>query len=208
MGSRRKTSDSVRLPVISRRNVVGAGLAAAIVSDLNGNGSAAVERREASRPNRRMLDVADRHLSLALHRNACGFYYAAVVSRTRFSERSLYSVAIAIDLSLEAYLPHRGVSDDWNRTHIGHDLRKALAWAEYAGFYLAPSGLADLAAGLTPYYERHAIGWPRPEIYLPPQTPQACETVRGLLRGVSGQIDQETASSGWKARQRREHNDV
>jgi hypothetical protein len=67
----------------------------------------------------------DRHLTTTFIRNARGFLEGA--EDGRFPEITRYFLAIAIELSLKAYLLHRGISDDWNRIHIRHDLRKALA---------------------------------------------------------------------------------
>ena len=130
-------------------------------------------------------------------RNAAGFHRAAVGSQASFPEGSFHSLAIAIELSLKAYLLHRGVSDDWNRIHIRHDLRKAVDCARRAGLRRVPGGLPDLASSLTPYYERHAFGRGGPAILVSQPIPQACDTVGGLLRGVAVQIDQETATDDW-----------
>jgi hypothetical protein len=178
--------------VINRRTVVEAGSAAVAASGCGVYGSPAGQRREI---NGATQGPASRRLSVVFCRNAAGFYRVAVVRQGRFPENSLYSLAIAIELSLKGYLLHRGVSDDWNRTHLRHDLHRALVYAERLGFRRAPDGLAGLAACLTPYYERHAIGWPELE-------PRAHDIVGDLLRGVAGQIHQETANGFWAVRLR------
>ena len=184
--------------VINRRTLVGAGSAALAVSGCGAYGSTAGERREINGSTQR---AASRRLSLVFCRHAAGFYRAALVHQVRFPETSLHSLAIAIELSLKGYLLHRGVSDDWNRTHLRHDLRKALVYAQRVGLGHAPDGLAGLATWLTPYYERHAIGWPAP-------LPLAYVIVGDLLRGVAGQIHQETANDVWTARLQLERGDA
>jgi len=184
---------------IPRRTLTGPGSAAAIDAGLSGHGSTARVRGETNGPDTQTRGAADRRLSHAFRQNACGFYRAAVACQGRFPEHSLYSLAIAIELSLKAFLLHRGVRDDWNRIHIRHDLRKALACAEGAGFRRAPGGVADLAASLTPFYERRAVWQGALQVIFPPDVPQACDTVGDLLCGVTGQIDEEIANDVWTA---------
>ena len=52
---------------------------------------------------------------------------------------------IAIELGLKAYLRHRGLSDDWNRAYLRHDLTKALRCVRMLGFQDIPDGIAELA---------------------------------------------------------------
>ena len=184
---------------ISRRTLIGAGSAATLIGGLSPYEPAASGCREVTRSDRSIREPADRSLSLAFHRNAAGFHHAAFGSQASFPEGSFYALAIAIELSLKAYLLHRGVSDDWNRIHIGHDLRKALDCARRAGFRGVP-GLPELASSLTPYYERHASARSAPAIRISQPFSEACETVGGLLRGVAAQIDQETATEAWMGR--------
>jgi hypothetical protein len=180
---------------LSRRALVWSGSAAVLSAGLGGARPAADAGDRSS--------GADRRLSLAFRWNAEGFYRSAVASQVRFPDISLHSLAIAIELSLKAYLLHRGVSDDWNRLHIGHDLCRALACAKRVGFCRVPGRLPDLAAGLTPCYERHGFSRRVAETLLPQLLPQACDTVGDLLRSVAGQIDHETASEDriWRLRQ-------
>lgn len=187
---------------VSRRTLIAGGSAAALAGSISGYGLVADQPRD--RSGRRTRDGADRHLSFVFRRNAYGFYRAAVASQVRFPANTLYFLAIAIELSLKAHLLHRGISDDWNRTHSGHNLDKALACAKRAGLRQVPGGLPDLASRLTPYYERHTISRHAPEIVASRLLPQACATVHSLLRGVAVQIDQEAANEDWAARRRRE----
>lgn len=185
---------------VSRRALIAGGSAAAVVGALNGHGLAAGRPREMDRLGCRTRDGADRHLSFVFRRNACGFHRAAVDCQVRFPANILYFLAIAIELSLKAYLLHRGVSDDWSRVRIGHNLDKALVCAKRAGFRHVPDDLPDLASRLTPYYARHAISLHAREIMSPRLLPQAYETVRSLLHGVAAQIDQEATNEDWTAR--------
>jgi hypothetical protein len=177
---------------LSRRALVRAGPATVILDCLSGVGGPA----EANAPN-----DARRLLSLAFRRNAETFFRGALVSQVHSPGISFHCLAIATELSLKAYLLHRGVSDDWNRVHIGHDLSKALVCAKHVGFLRVPRRLPDLAASLTPYYVRHGFSRGLAKA-VAPQLPQACNTVCGLLRGVAGQIDQEAASGDLMKRPR------
>ena len=201
MGSRRKTGDDLRLPVISRRALIGAGSAAVVINSRSWCRSAVGEQRERGRPDLPPRATADGHLSEVFRRNADGFYRAAVGAQAGYPEVGFHSLAIAIELSLKAYLLHRGVSDDWNRIHVGHDLVLALARARRAGLSRVPEGLPGLAASLTPFYEHHAFSR---STTMFSALPQACETVRGLLRGVGDQIDHEAAIDDLRTRLRRE----
>lgn len=189
---------------VSRRTLIAGGSATALVGALSGHGLAAALTCETHRADHRRQGGVDRRLSLVFRRNAHGFHRAAVDYQAGFPANTLYFLAIAIELSLKAYLLHRGVSDDWSRVHIGHDLVKALACAQRAGLRRAPGDLPDLASRLTPYYERHAIGRGAPDIMPSRQLPHACETVRSLLHGVAAQIDHEAVSDPWAAPQRLE----
>ena len=183
---------------VSRRTLIGAGSAAALVGGLSPYEPAASERREVTRSDPSLRDPADRRLSHAFCRNAAGFHRAAVGSRASLPEGSFHFLAIAIELSLKAYLLHRGVSDDWNRIHIRHDLHKALDCARRAGFRRVPGGLPDLASSLTPPMSATLSAGAAPAVLVSQPFPEACETVGGLLRGVTAQIDQETVTEAWR----------
>jgi len=85
--------------------------------------------------------------------------------------RSAYPSAIAIELGLKDYLLHRGFSDDWNRIHLRHDLKKALRCARLAGLRDLPVGLAELAAVLGPLYVSGSLrsGAVEPELTVSPE---------------------------------------
>lgn len=127
---------------------------------------------------------ADRSLAATFRRNAAGFREAAEAALPRHPEATRYFLAIAIELALKAYLLDRGISDDWNRVYLRHDLSKALRFARRAGFNGAPAALPELAALLGPYYQVHAISQMPPEAVASVCWSQACTTVRDLIDAV------------------------
>ena len=132
----------------------------------------------------RRRDGADRPLAATFRRNAAGFHEAAEAALPRHAEVTRYFLAIAIELALKAHLLHRGISDDWNRIYLRHDLSKALRFARRAGFNGAPAALPELAALLGPYYQVHAISQMPPEAVASVCWSQACTTVRNLIDAV------------------------
>jgi len=138
---------------------------------------------------------ADWLLAYTFRRNAAGFHEAAEAAQDRHPEVTRYFLAIAIELALKAYLLDRGISDDWNRIHIRHDLTKALKCARRAGFSGAPVGLPALAALLSPYYGAHAISAMAPDAIALVSWPEACDTVRNLIAAVSAAIDREASGT-------------
>lgn len=190
--------------MVSRRALIGAGSAAAIACGLGGRESASDGVPETSWAGGAAGLASDRRLSTAFRKNAYGFYRAANANQLRFPNNALYPLAIAIELSLNAYLFHRSVSADRNRTYIRHELRKAVTYAENAGSRLTPGGLADVASSVAFYYERHALHRRVSEILAPEDVPQAFDTVRALQRGIDRLIDHETAKYSWMVRPRRD----
>jgi len=95
-----------------------------------------------------------------------------------------YFLAIAIELALKAYLLQRGITDDWNRIHLRHDLNKALRCARMAGLRYLPDGLPQLISTLGPLYASGAcsFGQGKPALLMTPET--ADEVVGGLLSAV------------------------
>ncbi len=132
----------------------------------------------------RRRDGADRPLAATFRRNAAGFHEAAEAALPRHPEATRYFLAVAIELALKAHLLHRGISDDWNRVYLRHDLSKALRFARRAGFHGAPAALPELAALLSPYYKVHAISRLPPEAVASVCWSQACTTVRDLIDAV------------------------
>lgn len=111
----------------------------------------------------------DLHLARAFAHNARAFHAMAWTDDDRIGARSAYHSAIAIELGLKAYLLHRGLSDDWNRIYLRHDLTKALRCVRMLGFEGIPDGIAELAAVLGPLYVSGALrsGMCDPELPLP-----------------------------------------
>lgn len=133
----------------------------------------------------RRRDGADRSLAVTFRRNAAGFHQGAEAVLTRHPEGSRYFLAIAIELALKAYLLDRGISDNWNRVYLRHDLVKALRYARRAGFTGAPAKLHELAALLSPYYSVHAISEMSPEAIASVCWVESCGTVRDLIGDVA-----------------------
>ena len=122
-------------------------------------------------------------LAAAFLRNARTFHVMAWTESDRSGARSAYASAIAIELGLKAYLLHRGFSDDWNRTHLRHDLKKALRCARLAGLRDLPVGLAELAAVLGSLYASGDLrsGAVEPELTV---SPEAADRVISRLLDV------------------------
>lgn len=66
---------------------------------------------------------------------------------------SEHFLAIAIELALKSYLLRLGVTDDWNRCHIRHDLSKALRFARIGGLKAHSEDLANIAQRLGSHYQ-------------------------------------------------------
>lgn len=133
----------------------------------------------------RRRDDADRPLAATFRRNAASFLLSAEHALERHPGGTRYHLAIAIELALKAYLLDRGITDDWNRVHLRHDLVKALKSARRAGFSGEPAELADLAALLSPFYQTHTIARMPKECILAVDWAQACQIVRALTDAVA-----------------------
>lgn len=144
----------------------------------------------------RRRDGADRSLAVTFRRNAAGFHQGADAVLARHPEGSRYFLAIAIELALKAYLLDRGISDNWNRVYLRHDLVKALRYARRAGFTGAPAKLPELAALLGPYYKVHAISEMSPEAIASVCWTEACTTVRDLIGAVAEAARRRVSSEG------------
>lgn len=130
----------------------------------------------------------DQRLVRAFAHNARAFHAMAWTEDDRVAAQSAYHSAIAIELGLKAYLLHRGLSDDWNRIHLRHDLTKALRCVRMLGFREVPDGIAELAAVLGPLYASGALrsGLVSPDLPLPPY--DAHKAICDLLSAVEGAI--------------------
>ena len=133
----------------------------------------------------------EQSLAVALVRNARTFHAMAWTAPDRSEGRSAYASAIAIELGLKAYLLHRGFSDDWNRIHLRHDLKKALRCARLAGLQDVPVGLAELAAVLGPLYASGDLRSGLVEPVLPISHEAADRVISGLLDLVEAAIGVE-----------------
>ncbi|WP_341022577.1 hypothetical protein [Brevundimonas diminuta] len=131
----------------------------------------------------------DRRLAQALAGNARAFKEMAQAGDSEINGSRSFFLAIAIELALKAYLLQRGITDDWNRIHLRHDLNKALRCARLAGFRRLPDGLPQLTAALSPLYASGALsfGQGRPVLLMTPET--ADEVVGGLLSAVATAMD-------------------
>jgi len=133
----------------------------------------------------------DHRLAAAFIRNARTFYDMAWPEPNRSGVRSAYPSAIAIELGLKAFLLHRGFSDDWNRVHLRHDLKKALRCARLAGLRDVPDGVAELAAILGPLYASGELrsGAAEPDLTVSPEA--ADRAISRLLDVVETAIGME-----------------
>lgn len=103
----------------------------------------------------RHVDGDHRVLAPTFFRNAEGFLQGAESTASAYPQAAGYSLAISLELALKGHLLDRGISDDWNRTYLRHDLVKALRAARRIGVGGLPSELAPVAALLTPFYAQH-----------------------------------------------------
>lgn len=131
----------------------------------------------------------DRRLAQVLAGNARTFREMAQARNSENNGSRSYFLAIAIELALKAYLLQRGITDDWNRIHLRHDLNKALRCARMAGLRHLPDGLPQLIAALSPLYASGALsfGQGKPVLLMTPET--ADEVVGGLLWAVVTAMD-------------------
>lgn len=141
-----------------------------------------------SRRRKRRRCAPDQRLTVAFIRNARAFHAMAWSDDDRVGARAAYHSAIAIELGLKAYLLHRGLSDDWNRVHLRHDLTKALRCVRILGYRGVPDGIAELAAVLGPLYASGALrhGLVRPDLPLSPD--DADKAICDLLSAVEAVI--------------------
>lgn len=96
-------------------------------------------------------DDYDRALSVALYGNARCFF-ASLGEGPMPTLAGINDAAYAVEFALKSYLLHVGFADDWNRINIGHDLERALAYANDAGLGHAPPELQRLIAPLGRYH--------------------------------------------------------
>lgn len=131
----------------------------------------------------------DRHLAAAFCENARSFHAMARRHRDRHGGPSAYYLAIAIELGLKAYLLQRGITDQWNRDHVRHDLRKAFKCVRRAGLKCLPDGIWQMAEVLSPLYASGALSrdLARPVMPLSPEAiDQAISDLLAMVEAVTG----------------------
>ncbi|MCH4267844.1 MAG: hypothetical protein LKF80_05525 [Brevundimonas sp.] len=138
----------------------------------------------------------DRHLAAAFCDNARSFRAMARHQQVRCGSASPYYLAIAIELGLKAYLLHRGITDQWNRDHVRHDLTKALKCVRRAGLRDVPEGIHQLVEVLSPLYASGALSWDLASPAMPLAQDAADQAISDLLAVVESVIGQERRSGG------------
>ncbi|MFZ4166971.1 hypothetical protein [Brevundimonas sp. NPDC058933] len=121
--------------------------------------------------------------------NARAFREIAQAGNSEIDRFRAYYLAIAIELALKAYLLQCGITDDWNRIHLRHDLHKAMRCARMAGLHHLPDGLPQLVAALSPLYASGALsfGQGKPVLLMTPEA--ADKVISGLLSAVAAAMD-------------------
>jgi hypothetical protein len=100
--------------------------------------------------------MVDRELAFVFLANGEGFLPSAAAVEHVDAGGTCYSIAIAAELVLKAFLVTKGWSDERCRRDIRHDLEKALGFAMTAGLD-APSELTGVLAVLNAYYPKRAF---------------------------------------------------
>ena len=130
----------------------------------------------------------DKCLARTFLGNALTFHRVSPNTHGRPGGSKAYSLAIAIELALKAYLLHCGLTDKWNRNHLRHDLNRALRCARMLGLEGIPEHLPELAAALSPHYASGALSRDLIEPALPVARDIAHQTVSELLVAVEAAI--------------------
>lgn len=99
----------------------------------------------------------DRELVAVLFANGEGFLPSAAAAEGIDAGETCYSIAIATELVLKAFLVAKGWSDDRCRRDVRHDLEKALAFAQAMGLEAMPDELGYVIGVLNAYYPKHAF---------------------------------------------------
>ncbi|ODT43328.1 MAG: hypothetical protein ABS59_23895 [Methylobacterium sp. SCN 67-24] len=102
-------------------------------------------------------DAASRELAEAFYANGEGFLRGAMTAFDRDLGAICYSLAIASELVLKAFLLVQGWTDDRCRREIRHDLERGLGSAKEAGLNDVPAGFGDAVRILNAYYPKHAF---------------------------------------------------
>jgi hypothetical protein len=140
--------------------------------------------------------ATDRRLAATFRKNARSFHDMARSQRDSRGEASAYCLAIAIELGLKAYLLHCGITDQWNRVHLRHDLSKALKCVRRAGLKDIPDGIRELADLLSPLYASGALSRGIANPVMPLTPPAADEAIAEFLETVETIIADGKRGSG------------
>ena len=138
-----------------------------------------------SRLIRRPMDGDDRHLAPVFRDNAATFVSGVEEIAQAHPQEAAHMTAIAMELALKSQLLAFGVSDEWNRRHLRHDLTKALRCAREAGLVEPPAGMTAVAALFTPYYANHEFGRFPTTLFTAADWRHAAGAVRAVIGGQS-----------------------
>lgn len=138
----------------------------------------------------------DRHLAATFCKNARSFHEMARIQRDRHGGTSAYYLAIGIELGLKAYLLHRGITDEWNRVHVRHDLTKALRCVRRAGLKDVPEGLQRLGETLSPLYASGGLSRGLANPAIPLSADAADQAIDDLLLKVEAIIGPGRGTGG------------
>lgn len=138
-----------------------------------------------SRLIKRPVNGDDRHLAPIFRDNAASFVSGVEEIAQARPQEAAHMTAIAMELALKSHLLAFGLSDDWNRRHLRHDLTKALRCARQAGLVEPPAGMAAVAALFTPYYARHEFGRFPTTLFTAADWRHAAGLVHAVIKGQS-----------------------
>lgn len=131
-------------------------IAARSLNDQAGLDAAVVEELDALKwlQVRAGRKTANRGLANVFLQNALSFTASALEMRSLNPHASEHFLAIGIELSLKSYLLRLGVTDEWNRRHIRHDLAKALRFARVGGLNAHSAAFENIARRLGAHYQK------------------------------------------------------
>ncbi len=138
-----------------------------------------------SRLIRRPMEGDDRHLAPVFRDNAASFVSGVEEIGQAHPQEAAHMTAIAMELALKSHLLAFGVSDEWNRRHLRHDLTKTLRCAREAGLIEPPDGMTAVAALFTPYYAHHEFGQFPTTLFTEADWRHAAGLVRAVIGGRS-----------------------
>lgn len=90
--------------------------------------------------------------------NADGFLRSTEFAASKgFESEIMAGCCYALELILKSFLLSRGRSDEWNRLHIRHDLRKALLEAHRLGLSEQPKPITRFIETCSDHYRQHTL---------------------------------------------------